>query len=79
MNAALGFLASSAGRVVRAVAGVILIVVALFVAEGALAWILALVGLVPLVAGLLDFCVFAPLFQLPFVGERLRNTLEEEE
>ena len=35
-------------------------------------WALAVVGLVPLAAGLLDVCVFAPLFHRPFNGARLR-------
>ena len=28
---------------------------------------------VPLLAGLLDFCVFAPLFGLPFMGRQVRQ------
>jgi hypothetical protein len=31
---------------------------------------------VPLVAGAFDWCVFAPLFGLPFVGPKLRETVE---
>lgn len=57
------FIASSTGRVVRAAAGVVLI--------------LAAVGLVPLAAGLFDWYVFAPLFGLPFVGLSLRRTVED--
>jgi hypothetical protein len=76
MKAVFRFLASSAGRVVRAVAGLILIVVGIAVVGGAIGWILAIVGLVPLVAGVFDWCFFAPLFGLPFAGPRLRETLE---
>jgi len=76
MKAVFRFLASSAGRVVRAIAGFALIVVGLAVVGGAIGWILAIVGLVPLAAGLFDWCVFAPLFGLPFAGPRLRQTLE---
>jgi hypothetical protein len=76
MKAVFRFLASSAGRVVRAVAGLALIVVGLAVVGGIVGWILALVGLVPLAAGVFDRCVFAPLFGLPFAGPRLRQTLE---
>jgi hypothetical protein len=32
----------------------------------------AVVGLVPLVAGLFDFCVFAPLFGAPMSGPKIR-------
>jgi hypothetical protein len=76
MEAVFRFLASSTGRVVRAVAGLVLIVVGLAVVTGVIGWILAIVGLVPLLAGLFDWCVFAPLFGLPFAGPRLRDTLE---
>jgi hypothetical protein len=76
MNAVFRFLASSAGRVVRAVAGLALIVVGIAVIGGLVGWILAIVGLVPLAAGLFDRCVFAPLFGLPFAGPSLRQKLE---
>jgi len=76
MNTVFRFLASSAGRVVRAVAGLALIVVGIAVIGGVVGWILAIVGLVPLAAGLFDRCVFAPLFGLPFVGPSLRQKLE---
>ena len=65
------FIASPVGRIVRIVAGLALILIGLLVLEGIGGWILAIVGLVPLVAGLFDWCVFAPLFGLPFVGPRL--------
>jgi hypothetical protein len=62
---------------VRVVAGLILIVVGLWLVRGAGGWILAIVGLVPLLAGAFDWCVFAPLFGLPFVGPSLRRAVEE--
>lgn len=77
MNAVFAFLANRAGRVVRIVVGLALILVGVFIVEGPLSWVLEMVGLVPLLAGLLDFCVFAPLFGLPFVGTGLRKALEE--
>jgi len=71
------FMASTAGRIVRIVAGLALVLVAALVLEGAWSWILAIVGLVPLLAGLFDRCVFAPLFKLPFVGPQLREALRK--
>ncbi|MFN2155033.1 MAG: DUF2892 domain-containing protein [Anaerolineae bacterium] len=76
MNGVFTFLAGSTGRIVRIVAGIVLIVVGLFVTQGALRWILVIVGLVPLLAGLFDRCVFAPLFGLPFAGPELRKSLQ---
>jgi hypothetical protein len=75
MNAFFSFMASSVGRLTRVVAGAALVLLGLLVIDGAGGWILALVGLVPLLAGLFDWCVFAPLFGLPFVGPRLRQAL----
>jgi hypothetical protein len=76
MKAVFRFLASLAGRLVRVAAGLVLIVVGIAVVKGGVGWILAIVGLVPLLAGVFDRCVFAPLFGLPFAGPRLRETLE---
>jgi hypothetical protein len=77
MDALFGFLASMAGRITRAVAGVVLIVVGLVVMHGGLGgWIVAIIGLVPLAAGLFDVCVFSPLLGMPFVGSKLRSLLE---
>jgi hypothetical protein len=63
--------------VVRIVAGVALILVGLLAIGGVAGWIVAIIGLVPLAAGLFDRCVFAPLFGLPFVGPRLREVLQD--
>ena len=78
MNALFAFLASPAGRVIRVVAGLALILIGLLAVQGTWGWVLALVGLVPLLAGLFDYCVFAPLARLPFAGKALRQALDEE-
>lgn len=77
MKALFSFLASTAGRVVRIVAGIALIAIGLFVVKGPASWVLEMVGLVPLLAGLFDFCVFAPLAGLPFTGSDLREALQK--
>ena len=77
MNSVFAFLGSMAGRIVRAVAGIILIVLGLVLVRGVGGWILAVVGLVPLAAGLFDFCVFAPLFGKPFQGKDLREAVKK--
>ena len=68
------FLASSAGRWVRIVAGVILIALGLLVIKETAGIIVAVIGVVPLAAGIFDFCVFAPLFGAPFSGKQIRST-----
>jgi len=65
-------MASPAGRITRIVAGIVLIALGLLVMHGTGGIIVAIVGLVPLVAGLFDFCVFAPLFGNPMSGPKIR-------
>jgi len=71
------FIAGPVGRLIRVIAGLALIVIGLWLIQGVVGWILAMVGLVPLLAGLFDRCVFAPLFGLPFDGYRLRHDLDK--
>ena len=71
------FIAGPAGRAVRIVAGLVLIAVGLGLIHGVGGWILVIVGLVPLAAGVFDRCVFAPLFGLPFLGPQLREEVEK--
>jgi Inner membrane protein YgaP-like, transmembrane domain len=79
MDGLFRFLASSAGRATRVIAGAALILIGLLWVNGVVGWILAIVGLVPLGAGLFDFCVFAPLVGLPFLGPQLRQKLEKKD
>ena len=72
MNPFVSFLASPAGRIVRVLAGIALLVGGLWGIGSTAGMVVAVIGLVPLVAGLLDFCVFAPLFGAPLSGPRIR-------
>ena len=73
MNPIVKFLASPTGRIIRIVAGIALVAWGFF---GNLnTWVgilLIVVGLVPLLAGLFDICVFAPLFGAPMSGKKIR-------
>ena len=79
MKSLFKFLASRNGRIIRIVVGAILVLLGLFVdfnpggtGIGAVGIILIIVGLIPLLAGIFDVCVFAPLFGRPFSGKKLR-------
>ncbi|TSD93092.1 DUF2892 domain-containing protein [Skermania sp. ID1734] len=65
-------MAGAQGRIARVIAGLVLIAAGVMMGGGW--WILAVVGLVPLLAGVLDVCLFAPVFGRPFTGARLRQT-----
>jgi len=66
------FMSSGVGRGLRIVAGLALIVMGLFSVGGTGGLILAVVGAVPLLAGALDVCLFAPLFGGPLKGAEAR-------
>ena len=72
MNPFVSFMASTAGRIVRIAAGIALIAWGLLVLSGTAGIIVAVVGALPLVAGLFDFCIFAPLFGAPLSGPKIR-------
>jgi hypothetical protein len=72
MNPFISFMASPAGRLVRIVAGVALIAWGLLGIGGPTGIIVAMVGAVPLLAGLFDVCLLAPLFSCPLSRAKIR-------
>ena len=72
MNPFVTFMSSTAGRVARAVAGLALIGWGLAGLGGTTGIIVAVVGAVPLLAGAVDVCLFAPLFSCPLSGAKVR-------
>ncbi len=71
MNPFVTFMASPAGRITRITAGIALITWGLFGISGAAGIVVAVVGIVPLFAGLIDICLFAPLFGAPLSGTKI--------
>jgi hypothetical protein len=65
-------MASSTGRVVRIAAGLALIAWGLLGLSGSTGIVVAMIATVPLLAGLFDFCIFAPLFGRPLSGPKIR-------
>lgn len=72
MNPFTQFMQTPAGRIGRVVAGVVLVGAGLFGVGGAPGYFMAVLGAVPLAAGLFDFCVLAPIFRIPFSGAKIR-------
>ena len=68
------FMASTAGRILRVVAGLVLIYVGYFIIKGVGGDILAVIGLAPIAAGVFDFCLLAPLFGAPLSGKAIRKS-----
>lgn len=67
------FMSSPAGRALRIIAGIALILVGLLVVEGTWGIVLAVVGLVPLAAGAFDMCLLGALFGSPLRGREVRG------
>ena len=71
------FITSGVGRALRIVMGLVLMYVGYFVIGNTAGIILAIVGLVPLLAGLFDYCVFARLMGYPFKGSEARKVISK--
>ncbi len=73
------FMTSSRGRMMRVVAGIVLMSVGLLIVKDTLGTILALVALLPIAGGALDFCVAGVLMGYPFSGTKAREQLAQEQ
>lgn len=73
MNPFVRFMVSPTGRITRLVAGAALIAWGLLGIGGTLGIVVAAVGAIPFLAGLFDFCVFAPLFGYSLSGPKIRT------
>ena len=61
------WMSKPAGRILRIVAGVILIGVGLYF-QGVWGYVVVAVGVVPVLAGVFNFCLIAPILGAPFRG-----------
>jgi hypothetical protein len=69
------FMSSAAGRMLRIVGG--LAMIGFGVKMGTLGgYVLAIAGLVPLLLGTFNRCLFAPLLGVPFKGSELRKSIK---
>jgi hypothetical protein len=66
------FMASTAGRLLRVVLGIVLIIVGVVVG-GPAGWVIAIIGLVPIAAGAANVCLIGPVLGAPFKGSALRR------
>ena len=72
MNPFVRFMQTPAGRIGRIVAGVTLMGAGLIGVGGSGGYLMAILGTVPLAAGLFDICLMAPFFRMPFSGAKIR-------
>lgn len=62
------FMRSLSGRLLRVVAGAVIIWLGLNFVQAPWSYIVAAIGLVPIAAGLLNFCLLGPLFDVDLWG-----------
>lgn len=65
------FMASPLGRGGRIVLGLALIGWGLSIVGGALGWVIAIAGLLPITLGIINGCILAPFLHVPFKGSDL--------
>jgi predicted RND superfamily exporter protein len=70
MSSFVAFMQSTTGRILRIVVGIALIALGLLVIQGVWGIVLAVIGLVPLIAGLGGVCLVAPLFGFTLKGQQ---------
>lgn len=70
------FIASPGGRILRIVAGLVVLYLGLSNGNQILSYMFILVGLVLVAVGIFDWCLFAPLAGFPFNGKDLRKKLK---
>ena len=70
MSSFVAFMQSMTGRILRIAVGVALIALGLLVVKDIWGIVLAIIGLVPLIAGLGGICLVAPLFGFTLKGQQ---------
>lgn len=64
------FMRSVAGRILRIALGLVILWFALTQMAAPWSWVVALIGLVPIAAGVFNFCVLGPLLGVDFWGRK---------
>jgi len=70
MDSFVNFMRSPIGRLLRIVLGVVLI---WWGFSGGAGWLVGVIGFLPLLAGMFNFCVLAPLFGRNLMGKPRTN------
>ena len=69
------FMTSGTGRAARIVLGLVIMSVGLFVVQGTLGTVMAIVALVPISGGVFDFCLAGLAMGYPLKGAEARKKL----
>ncbi len=64
------WMAQPIGRLIRIIAGIVLIALGLGVIGDTVGLIVAIIGVLPILAGVFNVCLIAPLIGAPFQGKK---------
>lgn len=64
------WMAQPLGRLIRIIAGIVLIALGLGVIGDTAGLIVAIIGVLPILAGVFNICLIAPLIGAPFQGKK---------
>ena len=77
MKSFVKFMVSMSGRILRIVAGLAIIAIGIFLLPN-VKWLLIIIGLIPLSAGIFDFCILAPLMGYYLSGKKNRERVNRD-
>ncbi len=72
------FMTSPKGRMARIVMGSLLIALGLLIVKDTVGIVIALIGLIPISGGILDFCLAGYMLGYPFSGAKAREQLRRQ-
>lgn len=67
------FMSTTTGRLLRIVAGIALILIGLLAVGDGGGVVLAIIGVIPLLAGVFNVCLVGPLLGAPFYGKDIKQ------
>lgn len=73
MKGLIKFMTSTIGRLTRIALGLVLIVWGVYYANFTPNWILIIIGIIPLSAGIFNFCLIAPIFGYSINGDKAKK------
>lgn len=76
MKGFIKFMTGTIGRLIRIALGLILIVWGVYYSNVTPNWILIIIGIIPLSAGIFNFCLLSPIFGYSFNGDKAKSQID---
>lgn len=76
MKGLIKFMTGTMGRLTRIALGLVLIVWGVYYSNITPNWIFIIIGIIPLAAGIFNFCLIAPIFGYSFNSDKAKNQID---